>query len=91
VLFADLVGSTALGGSMDPEQSRDILDRFYDPMAAEIALGGGPVEKFIGDAVVAVVGAPTAQEDHGERPLQVGLWMHRRLAELFGELEGTPR
>ena len=85
VLFADLVGSTALGGSMDPEQTRDLLDRFYDAMAAEIALGGGTVEKFIGDAVVAVFGAPTAQEDHAERALQVGLWMQARLAELFGE------
>jgi class 3 adenylate cyclase len=85
VLFADLVGSTALGGSQDPERTRDMLDRFYDAMAAEIALGGGTVEKFIGDAVVAVFGAPTAQEDHAERALQVGLWMRARLAELFGE------
>jgi class 3 adenylate cyclase len=84
VLFADLVGSTALGGSLDPEQTRDMLDRFYDAMAAEIALGGGTVEKFIGDAVVAVFGAPTAQEDHAERALQVALWMKDRLAELFG-------
>src|SRR5947208_4081841 len=85
VLFADLVGSTALGGSLDPEQTRDMLDRFYDAMAAEIALGGGTVEKFIGDAVVAVFGAPAAQEDHAERALQVALWMHGRLATLFGE------
>jgi class 3 adenylate cyclase len=84
VLFADLVGSTALGGSQDPEHTRDMLDRFYDAMAAEIALGGGTVEKFIGDAVVAVFGAPTAQEDHAERALQVGLWMQARLKELFG-------
>ncbi len=62
-----------------------MLDRFYDAMAAEIALGGGIVEKFIGDAVVAVFGAPTAQEDHAERALQVGLWMQARLVELFGE------
>src|SRR5436190_18454609 len=85
ILFADLVGSTALGGSLDPEHTRDLLDRFYDAMAAEIALGGGTVEKFIGDAVVAVFGAPTAQEDLGERALQVALWMQARLAELFGE------
>src|SRR5256714_5294802 len=54
-------------------------------MEAEIAVGGGTVEKFIGDAVVAVFGAPTAQEDHAERALQVALWMHARLTELFGE------
>src|SRR5438552_6257622 len=85
VLFADLVGSTALGGSLDPEHTRDMLDRFYDAMAAEIALGGGTVEKFIGDAVVAVFGAPAAQEDHAERALQVALWMQARLTELFGQ------
>ncbi len=85
ILFADLVGSTELGGSLDPEYTRDLLDRFYDAMEAEIALGGGTVEKFIGDAVVAVFGAPAAQEDHGERALQVALWMTERLGELFGD------
>src|SRR5438046_3228203 len=85
ILFADLVGSTELGGSLDPEYARDLLERFYDAMEAEIALGGGTVEKFIGDAVVAVFGAPAAQEDHAERALQVALWMQGRMAELFGE------
>ena len=85
LLFADLVGSTEFGGSLDPEHTRDLLDRFYDAMAAEIALGGGTIEKFIGDAVVAVFGAPTAQEDHAERALQVALWMRERLTELFGD------
>ena len=79
ILFADLVGSTELGASLDPEYARDLLDRFYDAMEAEIALGGGTVEKFIGDAVVAVFGAPAAQEDHAERALQVALWMQERL------------
>ncbi len=84
ILFADLVGSTELGAALDPEYARDLLDRFYDAMGAEIALGGGTVEKFIGDAVVAVFGAPAAQEDHAERALQVALWMQERLHELFG-------
>jgi class 3 adenylate cyclase len=84
VLFADLVGSTELGGSLDPEHTRDLLDRFYDAMAAEIALGGGTVEKFIGDAVVAAFGAPAAREDHPERALDAALSMQRRLSELFG-------
>ena len=84
ILFADLVGSTELGASLDPEYARDLLERFYDAMEAEIALGGGTVEKFIGDAVVAVFGAPAAQEDHAERALQVALWMQERLQELFG-------
>jgi class 3 adenylate cyclase len=85
LLFADLVGSTKLGGSLDPEHTRDLLDRFCDAMASEIALGGGTIEKFIGDAVVAVFGAPAAYEDHAERALSVALWMQRRLREVFGE------
>jgi class 3 adenylate cyclase len=85
VLFADLVGSTELGSSLDPEHTRDLLDRFYEAMASEIALGGGTIEKFIGDAVVAVFGVPVAYEDHAERALSVALWMQLRLHELFGE------
>jgi class 3 adenylate cyclase len=85
ILFADLVGSTQLGDELDPEHARDLLERFYEAMEAEIALGGGTVEKFIGDAVVAVFGAPTAQEDHAERALQTALWMLDRLRELFAD------
>ena len=85
VLFADLVGSTALAGSQDPERTRVLLDRFYDAMAAEIESAGGTVEKFVGDAVMAAFGAPTALEDHAERALHAALAMQRRLAELFGD------
>ncbi|MEX2212430.1 MAG: adenylate/guanylate cyclase domain-containing protein [Gaiellaceae bacterium] len=88
VLFADLVGSTELGGAQDPERTRAMLDRFYDAMAAEISRAGGTVEKFVGDAVMAVFGAPAAQEDHAERALHAALSMRRRLEELFdGALE----
>src|SRR2546427_600450 len=67
MLFADLVGSTELGGALDPEYTRDLLDRFYDAMEAEIALGGGTVEKFIGDAVVALeLGEPATVEAKGK-------------------------
>jgi class 3 adenylate cyclase len=84
VLFADLVGSTQLG-EQDPERTRLLLDRFYDAMAVEITAVGGTVEKFVGDAVMAVFGAPTAQEDHAERALHAALAMQRRLKVLFGE------
>ena len=63
VIFADLVGSTQLGGSQDPERTRALLDRFYDAMAAEIDTAGGTVEKFAGDAVMAVFGAPASLAD----------------------------
>jgi len=85
VLFADLVGSTALAGSQDPERTRATLDRFYDAMAAEIGTAGGVVEKFAGDAVMAAFGAPAALEDHAERALHAALAMQRRLRALFGD------
>src|SRR5204863_3366001 len=84
VLFADLVGSTELAGSQDPERTRALLERFYDAMAAEIERSGGTVEKFAGDAVMAAFGAPIALEDHAERALHCALAMRRRLRALFG-------
>jgi class 3 adenylate cyclase/tetratricopeptide (TPR) repeat protein len=86
ILFADLVASTELAASQDPERTRALLDRFYDAMAAEITAAGGTVEKFIGDAVMAVFGAPHALEDHAERAIHAALAMQRRLRELFGEV-----
>jgi class 3 adenylate cyclase len=84
VIFADLVGSTALGAAQDPERTRVLLDRFYDAMTDEIARAGGTVEKFAGDAVMAAFGVPVAQEDHIERALHAALAMQRRLDDLFG-------
>ena len=85
VLFADLVGSTELGASQDPEQIRSVLERFYDAMAAEVEAAGGTVEKFAGDAVMAAFGAPAAYEDHAERALHAALAMRDRLLALFGD------
>lgn len=85
VLFADLVGSTALADEADPERVRVLLDRFFDAMTDEIERTGGTVEKFAGDAVMAVFGAPAALEDHAERALHAGLAMQRRVSELFGD------
>jgi class 3 adenylate cyclase len=85
VLFADLVGSTALGAEQDPERTRVLLERFYDAMASEIDSAEGTLEKFAGDAVMAAFGAPSAQEDHAERALHAALAMRRRVKELFGE------
>src|ERR671930_107286 len=86
ILFADLVGSTALADSEDPERVRVLLDRFYDAMAEEIERTGGTLEKFAGDAVMAVFGAPVALEDHAERALHAALAMRSRLAELHEDL-----
>ena len=83
VLFADLVGSTAYAGERDPERVRAQLEPFYQAMREEIELTGGTVEKFAGDAVMAVFGAPAALEDHAERALHTGLAMQRRMRDLF--------
>jgi class 3 adenylate cyclase len=88
VLFADLVGSTALAASQDPERTRVLLARFYDAMSEEIERVGGTIETFAGDAVMAAFGAPSALEDHAERALHGALAMQRRLAESFeGQIE----
>ena len=83
VLFADLVGSTGFASDRDPERVRAHLERFYDAMREEIELTGGTVEKFAGDAVMAVFGAPAALEDHAERALHAALAMQERMEELF--------
>jgi len=85
VLFADLVGSTALADAQDPERTRLVLNRFYDAMADEVERCGGTIEKFAGDAVMAAFGAPAALEDHAERALHAALAMQRRVRELFAE------
>src|SRR5213592_668495 len=78
ILFADLVGSTAHADAEDPERTRANLERFYDAMSGEIEAAGGTVEKFAGDAVMAVFGVPEALEDHAERALHAALAMQRR-------------
>jgi class 3 adenylate cyclase len=85
IVFADLVGSTKMAGDLDPERTRALLDRFYDAMAAEIEATGGTLEKFAGDAVMAVFGAPASLEDHAERALHAAIAMRLRLEELFGD------
>jgi class 3 adenylate cyclase/tetratricopeptide (TPR) repeat protein len=85
LIFADLVGSTTLGASQDPERTRSMLSRFFAAMGQEIDLAGGTVEKFAGDAVMAAFGVPAALEDHAERALHAALAMQRRLRDEFGD------
>jgi len=86
VLFADLTGSTALGEELDPEQLRSLLAGYFAAMASVIESWGGVVEKFIGDAVMAVFGVPVAREDDAERALHAALAMQKRLEELNDEI-----
>ena len=73
VLFADLVGFTPFAEERDAEDVRDILTRYFEIASDIVARYGGTVEKFIGDAVMAVWGAPTAREDDAERSVRAGL------------------
>jgi class 3 adenylate cyclase/tetratricopeptide (TPR) repeat protein len=73
VLFADLVGFTAVSESRDPEDVRELLSRYFDTCRRLIEIYGGIVEKFIGDAVMAVWGTPTATEDDAERAVRAAL------------------
>ena len=87
VLFADVTGSTALGEGLDPESLRAVLDTYFQAMRREIEAEGGTVEKFIGDAVVAVFGVPAAHEDDPARALRAALRMLARLDEVNDVLE----
>src|SRR5215472_6982047 len=73
VLFADLVGFTSRAEQMDPEDVRALLSPYYARLRAELERFGGTVEKFIGDAVMALFGAPTAHEDDPERAVLAAL------------------
>ena len=87
VLFADVAGSTGLGERLDPEQLKEVLDAFLHAMRVELEAEGGTVEKFIGDAVMAVFGVPTAHEDDPTRALRAALRMRRALDRLNDVLE----
>ena len=73
VLFADLVGFTTISEGRDPEAVRELLNHYFDTAREQIERYGGTVEKFIGDAVMAVWGAPTAHEDDAERAVRAAL------------------
>jgi class 3 adenylate cyclase/tetratricopeptide (TPR) repeat protein len=89
VLFADLVGFTPLSESRDPEEVRELLSAYFDAARTVITRYGGVVEKFIGDAVMAVWGTPVAVEGDAERAVRAGLDLVAAVA-LLGEEVGAP-
>jgi class 3 adenylate cyclase/tetratricopeptide (TPR) repeat protein len=82
LLFCDVVGSTALGESTDPEALRALLGRYFDEMKAIVERHGGTVEKFIGDAVMAVFGVPQLHEDDALRAVRAAVEMRDALPVL---------
>jgi len=89
VLFADLVGFTPLAEAQDAEEVRDVLSRYFETAGTVIGRYGGTVEKFIGDAVMAVWGAPVAREDDAERAVRTALDLVSDVAALGAEI-GIP-
>ena len=87
VVFCDITGSTALGERLDPESLRHVMARYFEAMRAVIERHGGTVEKFIGDAVMAVFGVPVVHEDDALRAVRAASEMRGALAELNEELE----
>lgn len=90
VLFADLVGFTTLSERRDPEDVRALLSQYFARCRSIISRHGGEVEKFIGDAVMAVWGAPVAREDDAERAVRAALALTRAI-DALGEELGEPR
>ena len=87
VLFADVADSTPLGERLDPETLRQVMSRWFERMSEVLVHHGGTVEKFIGDAVMAVFGIPDLHEDDGLRAVRAATELRTALARLNEELE----
>ncbi|HEV8053542.1 MAG TPA: adenylate/guanylate cyclase domain-containing protein, partial [Candidatus Limnocylindrales bacterium] len=85
VLFVDLENFTALAESLDPEELRIVQSRYFEVARSVVARYGGTIEKFIGDAVMAVWGAPLAHEDDAERAVRAAL----EIVDAVGRLGGA--
>src|SRR6187431_835699 len=89
IVFSDVTGSTSLGERLDPESLRRVMSRYFDGMRAVIERHGGTVEKFIGDAVMAVFGIPQLHEDDALRAVRAAAEMRGALEELNQELRSV--
>ncbi|MBN1812788.1 MAG: AAA family ATPase, partial [Anaerolineae bacterium] len=87
VLFSDLAGFTATSETMDPEEIHAIMDAYFSHMSPVITQYGGTIEKYIGDAVMALFGAPKALENHEEMAVRAALAMQEALEAFNQELE----
>ncbi len=78
IVFSDLKGSTSLGEALDSEALREVMTRYFDAMRSELERHGGVIEKFIGDAVMAVFGLPRLHEDDALRAVRAAAGCRRR-------------
>ena len=86
VLFADIVGFTGLSERLDPEEVKHVVDRTFERLARDITAFGGVIDKALGDAMIALFGAPIAHEDDAERAVRAGLRMQETLTTLAEDL-----
>src|SRR6187455_2910745 len=87
VLFCDVTGFTSLGERVDPETMRRVMLRYFDEMRTVLERHGGTVEKFIGDAVMAIFGVPVVHEDDALRALRAATGIQDALGDLNADLE----
>ena len=87
IVFCDVVGSTAMGETLNPVSLRRVMERYFDAMQAAVQQHGGIVEKFIGDAVMAVFGVPRVHEDDALRAVRAAAEMRGALTSLNAELD----
>ncbi len=87
VVFSDLKGSTELGERLDSESLRNVMTRYFDAMRSELEAHGGTIEKYIGDAIMAVFGLPTLHEDDALRAVRAAAGMQEALARLNDDLD----
>src|SRR5262249_48379353 len=85
IVFSDIVASTRLGERLDPEMLLVVISRYFDAMEAALERHGGSVEKFVGDAIMAVFGLPTLHEDDALRAVRAAVEMRSALAGLNAE------
>jgi class 3 adenylate cyclase len=88
VVFCDLADSTVLGERLDPESLRELMGEWYEEMQISLEHHGGTVEKFVGDAVMAVFGLPRAHEDDALRAIRAALEMQNAVGRLNASLAG---
>ena len=85
MLFADLVGYTSLAEHRDPEAVTRLVESYFQPLVAEIETFGGRVDKVLGDAIIALFGAPVAHEDDADRAVRAALRMQETFTRLVAE------
>jgi class 3 adenylate cyclase/tetratricopeptide (TPR) repeat protein len=89
ILFADVSGFTAISGTMDPEEVRDTMNALWQRLDSVIIAHGGTIDKHMGDAVMAIFGAPTAREDDPERAIRAALAMQKEVEKWRPESDAS--